>query len=428
MKGVSDFVNNHRPFTLVAYKASTDVIAKAVTLLVTVGAARALSPEAFGVLALAMTTGWILGVASDAGLPLYLARAVATGPATVSVLVREVMSLRAMFAIAAMGAGAVIAALAAPPQYSLAFGLVVLAHLTGAALDTLLHVYRGLGRSEVESTVTIVTRLVTAVLVVMVLVMRPSLLFLSVALLAAPGVALVVTYAMARRLITREVEGGAKAPPPRMSMDVDTPRPTLTFERFRREAAPIGVGVLLSAIYFRCDVYFISYWHGLETVGMYNAVFRLVEALRLLPAAALAVAFPHLCRAVDSRPLARLALTLTAAGLLMMAGTLVAAPAVVGLVYGAPYLPAAPALGVLALALPFFFLNYALTHQVIAWDGQRAYAAIAAGALVANLASNILLIPSQGMVGAAWSTVLTELVVMTGCFMTLQRKPLSAVA
>ena len=81
---------------------------------------------------------------------------------------------------------------------------------------------------------------------------------------------------------------------------------------------------------------------------------------------------------------------------------------------------AAPALRVLALALPLFFLNYALTHQVIAWDGQRAYAMITAAALVANIAGNMLLIPSQGMVGAAWSTLFTELVVTSGCVMALR--------
>ena len=39
---------------------------------------------------------------------------------------------------------------------------------------------------------------------------------------------------------------------------------------------------------------------------------------------------------------------------------------IVPLVYGEPYLYAAPAFAILSLALPLFFLNYALTHQVIA--------------------------------------------------------------
>ena len=54
---------------------------------------------------------------------------------------------------------------------------------------------------------------------------------------------------------------------------------------FLQDVLPLGAGVLLSALYFRIDVYFIEQWQGLEAVGGYNAVFRLVEALRLMPAA-----------------------------------------------------------------------------------------------------------------------------------------------
>ena len=82
---------------------------------------------------------------------------------------------------------------------------------------------------------------------------------------------------------------------------------------------------------------------------------------------------------------------------------------------------AAPALRILALALPLFFVNYALPHQVIAWDGQRAYLAITAIALVANLVSNTMLIPTGGMVGAATATLLTELTVAAGCAVALRR-------
>ena len=52
-------------------------------------------------------------------------------------------------------------------------------------------------------------------------------------------------------------------------------------------------------------------WSGTEAVALYNAVFRLVEALRLFPAAVLAVALPSLCRAGDLRPLVRVAVPIT---------------------------------------------------------------------------------------------------------------------
>ena len=181
----------------------------------------------------------------------------------------------------------------------------------------------------------------------------------------------------------------------------------------------LGAGVLISALYFRIDVYFIERWQGLEAVGGYNAVFRLVEAMRLLPAAVMAVTFPMLVQTTDTRLVQRLGGALAIAGVVLALVCALGASLIVPLIYGRPYLYAAPAFSILALALPLFFLNYALTHQVIGWDGQRAYLLIAALALVANIAANLALVPSQGMVGAAIATLLTEIVVTIGCVYAL---------
>jgi O-antigen/teichoic acid export membrane protein len=167
-------------------------------------------------------------------------------------------------------------------------------------------------------------------------------------------------------------------------------------------------------------VYFLQYWRGLETVGMYNAVFRLVEATRLLPAAALAVVFPDLCRASTSRPMTRLAIVLGGAGALAMAFTFTTAEGIVHLTYGGAYYGAIDALRVLSLSMPLLFINYALTHQVIAWDGQRRYLLISCAALVANVAANVWLIPAYGMSGAAWATLITEVVVSIGCLIAVR--------
>jgi len=182
---------------------------------------------------------------------------------------------------------------------------------------------------------------------------------------------------------------------------------------------PLGAAVLISALYFRIDVYFIERWQGLEAVGGYNAVFRLVEALRLLPAAVMAVTFPMLVQTRDTKLVQRIGGALAIAGVALAVVCASGATIIIPLVYGVPYHYTAPTFAILALALPLFFLNYALTHQVIGWDGQRAYLLIAALALVANVAANLVLVPSMGMNGAAVATGLTELVVTIGCIYAL---------
>ena len=190
---------------------------------------------------------------------------------------------------------------------------------------------------------------------------------------------------------------------------------------FRRDVAPIGAGILLSALYFRIDVFLVQLWSGTEAVALYNAVFRVIEGLRLFPAAALAVALPALCRARDLRPLTNVSLTLVGGACLTTAVAWPAADWIVPFLFGDRYAPAIPAFRILLLSFPLLSLNYALTHQLIGWDGQRAYAGICAAALLANLALNARLIPALSIEGAAWATIGTELVVTAGCVVALAR-------
>ena len=188
---------------------------------------------------------------------------------------------------------------------------------------------------------------------------------------------------------------------------------------FLRDVAPIGAGIVLSALYFRIDVFLIQLWAGTESVALYNAVFRVIEGLRLFPAAALAVALPDLCRARDVRPLVTVSTLVTAGAVVAAAAAWPIADRIVALLFGAPYAPAAPAFRILLLSFPLLSLNYALTHQLIGWERQRAYAAVCAAALVVNVALNARLIPAMSIEGAAWATLGTELVVTAGCAVVL---------
>lgn len=404
--------------TLVAYKAGADLASKSVTLVVTVAAARTLPAADFGVLALGMTTGWLLGVASDAGLPMHLATRVARAQASgapVGAIVRDAMRWRYVLGAVVLVVAAPIGAALAPAALVPAFILIVAHQLLGAMLETLAHAYRGLGRTDIESSLVLIHRGAVAAGSLAVLAISPSLLGLAVALALPPALVLGVSWAVARR-IAADVDAVAAHRPGRDHV-VAAER-----ARFPRDVAPLGLGVLLSAIYFRCDVYFLKWLHGVEQVGYYNAAFRLVDALRLLPAAALAVAYPALCRAADLRTLRQLTSWLLAGASAATVVLLVSAPSLLALVYGEAYAVSGGALRVLAIGLPLLFLNHALTSQIVAWERHRAFLAIMAAALAANLAGNTLLIPSGGMIGAAESTVITEVVVLGGSLWALARR------
>ena len=408
---------------LVAYKAAADMVAKLSLLALTVVAARRLTPAAFGVFSLGSTLGWMAAVGADFGIQLHLARAAARAPQDAARLLGVWLRVRFWTAAGALVV-VVLGVAGAQPDAHNAGPIVLLAlvYAVGGLIEFLNYLYRGLSRSDIESSLTIWQRALTLVCGLVALAWRPSVPALALAMLVPAVATLVVSLRIARRLagdVARPFqgrEGGAESP---ALQSAGLKAGGLT--EFRRDVAPIGAGILLSALYFRIDVFLVQLWAGTESVALYNAVFRVIEGLRLFPAAALAVALPGLCLARDLRPLARVSVGLLASACAATAILWATADWLVPLLFGERYTAAVPSFRILLLSFPLLSLNYALTHQLIGWDGQRAYVAICAAALVANVALNTRLIPTLSIDGAAWATLGTEVVVTAGCVIALAR-------
>ena len=391
-------------------------------LVITIVAARQLNPDPFAILALAMATGWLLGVASDAGLSMHLARETARHPGRGRQLVLEVVSLRAGLAFFAATIAVLLTPYLAPRHWRMQFVVIVMVQLCGAVIETIAHYFRGLQRSEIESAIHAAHRFTTLILSLIVLWWWRRLDYLGIAMLIPAVIAMLVSVAVALSIRLKPDTTDRDDRPDTTDGSPWSPLGGLTPRTFFVDILPLGAAALISALYFRIDVYFIQEWHGFQQVGGYNAAFRLVEALRLLPAAVMAVTFPLLVHSRDTGLVRKIGGGLGVAGMALAVMCALGAPVIIPLIYGAHYAYASPAFAVLSLALPLFFLNYALTHQVIGWDGQRAYLAIVVLALAGNIGANLLLVPSQGILGAAIATVLTEIIVTAGCIYALVQR------
>ena len=392
---------------LIGYRTLSDLIAKGAFFLVTVMAARRLSAEGFGVFALGSTMGWILAVASDFGMQLHLSRAVAQQPRGARRLPSGWLRIRlgtAFGGLTVFALGLVLTG--AGGAYGPAILLLAIVYAVNGLTEFLSYFYRGLGRSDIESTLTVGQRVGTLATATLVLWWSPGVTALAFALLVPATLTLAVSLWRARHLSTAEPGS------------VDQ---RVAFAGSAGDVLPIGAGILLSALYFRVDVLLIEVWNGPAAVGQYNAVFRLIEALRLFPAAVVAVTLPVLFRASDPRPLVKTSASVTLFGLGVALALWVVATPLIAQLYGPGFVDAVPAFRVLLLSFPLLSLNYVLTHQLIGWQGHRVYAGICLVALVLNVGLNAQLIPAQSIVGAAWATVWTEVAITVGCALALGR-------
>ena len=260
-----------KPLELVAYRVVSEVIGKAAFLVITILAARRLSREGFGIFAIGTTVGWIAVVASDFGLQMHLARAVSRTPDAALHLLRRWLRVRVAAALAALLVVGVGLSLVSSRAVAPAIALFLLGYLAAGLVEFLHHFYRGLARTDIESTLTIWLRLGTLAAAALALWLRPEPTVLAASMLVAPVLAAAYSARLAFRLASTVTAAG------------DTPLPTAAPTEFMRDVAPIGAGIVLSALYFRIDVFLLQAWQGIETVGLYSAVFRLIEAMRLFP-------------------------------------------------------------------------------------------------------------------------------------------------
>jgi O-antigen/teichoic acid export membrane protein len=401
-----------RHAALASYKAAADFIGKGAFFLVLLVAARALPPAEFGLFSLASTLGWILAVATDFGMSLYVAREIAAAPHAMASILAPVLRLRVLVTSGAAALTGIGAWLLLPPNAAVSFTGIVCAYLASGVVELYNYVYRARGRSDIESTLTLAHRFTALALVWFFLRDAPALSTLALALLVPAGMAAALCVPLARRL-------GA---------DDDTREPVFSKRTFMTDVFPLGLGIVLSSLYFRIDLFLLEHWRGLSEVGSYNAVFRLVEALRLFPGAILAVLLP----AVFDRPtgafIMKMSCGLALLGAAMAAALFPFAPAILELAYGVRYADAATPFRVLLLAFPLLALNYGLTHAVIGWHGQKAFAAGCGAALVANVAMNVGAIPPLGATGAALATLATEaLLTIVWMYVLMRRSARDAV-
>ena len=398
-----------RPAMLVVYRSTSDAVAKGAMFVVTVAAARWMSREDFGYFALATTLGWLGLVAADFGIQMHLARSVAQQPDDAARLLRRWLPSRLAFGLGSLALSLVLLfSFGVDPRARVPMWLFALAYAVTGLSEYLYYFFRGLGRTDLESTLTLLQRGGMCVLSLAVLWWRPTLTPVALAMLIPALVTLVVAGFAAQALAPHTARE-------RPAIRLGVSRELVT------SVVPIGIGILLSALYFRIDVFLLERWSGPTSVALYNAVFRVVEALRLFPSAVLAVAMPALCRASDLRPLARVAAPLTAAAIGAAVVLWFTATSLVPALYGASFADAVLPFRTLVVAVPLMTLNYALTSQLIGWHGHRAYSGICACALAFNVLLNSQLIPAAGMNGAAWATVWTEVLLTCGCAAALAR-------
>jgi O-antigen/teichoic acid export membrane protein len=188
--------------------------------------------------------------------------------------------------------------------------------------------------------------------------------------------------------------------------------------RVFRQAVPLVLSSLLGIVVFNLDLIMLRFIRGAESAGYYAAAYALVGLITNIGIAYYLNVVPGLSRLREDRAafqrLYNSAATLCVVLALPMAvgGVILARPLILT-VFGAGYAPAATPLMPLVIAACLTIFRFVPQASIVASGRRRDVLWVNIIGAVLNAVLNVLLIPPFGILGAATSTLTTD-VVRTG--------------
>jgi O-antigen/teichoic acid export membrane protein len=196
------------------------------------------------------------------------------------------------------------------------------------------------------------------------------------------------------------------------------PRPSRNqVRRLLSVGIPLGVSGVMVIAYARIDQVIVYSISGSSASGLYGAVYGIIDQAHFLPMSVLTTLTPIIAAswATDKERMLQVvavaAELLSIASLGILAFAIAAAPPLVRAVFGPSYVSGSNAMPVLAGAFVFICFGYLNGSLLTVMGLQQRLMRISVLALVVNVAGNLILVPLSGYMGAAWMTLITELVV-----------------
>lgn len=393
-----------------AAKGASMAIERGAQLVLVLVAAPLLGPAAYGRFSFAASLAVLLAFGTDLGLTIWTTRALARDPGAAPGVLGTGLRLRLGATAVVLCAFAGVAVASDQPDVRWAILALGGAALGRAFLDHARAVFRAHERLDDEGKVNVVIAFASTLGGLGALALAGR----SVAALAAGIFAGTLTGAVYGFLLLGRRYGPWAGPG-----DAALAR------RMLRESLPFWLAGVFSLLYARGDVVLLKLLSSDAEVGAYRTAGQLVEVVKQAPVLLLTALFPQLARAF-AEPGGRLERLERHVTRLLVGGGLAAALLVAGVsgplvrhLYGAPFARTIPALRVLAISVPFVFMNAGLLHFFVARDRGTLNVLLSGAMVLVNLTANLLFARPFGAVGSALATLATEAALGVSCLYAL---------
>jgi len=396
--------SRHRFVQGLGVLAGSQVVTWSLTLAWTVVVPRILGPKGIGELTTATSATSILLTIVELGLTVLLVRKIAQERSRAGELISTALLIQAVLYIPAVAVMGGFIAL----QHFDAEQRIVLWLATAAMLPTILKLpfqsaFQATEKMGRYAATGVITKLLNSVLGIALVLVGFGVIALAALAAAIEALTLFLNFRWAR-------------PEFKLAWQLSARRAaTLAVE-----SLPFSANYIIHSTYLWINAVLLATFTSATVVGWYGVSSRLVTTLYFLPVILSTALLPRLAASFDGRLTALQARARPAVELVIVLGlpvatgaALVGAP-LIELIYGARFSASAAVLSTLLASVPFCYFNILIWQVLVASSRQVIWTKVMAGALVVNIALNVVLInyfqarSANGAIGAAISVVVTE--------------------
>jgi O-antigen/teichoic acid export membrane protein len=405
-------MNNRLSFLKSSGYATITAGSAVMLVALTMIAGRFLPASEYGKFSFAIALATIVETLMDIGLGPVTVRTVARNAEGAGPFFRHVLGLKiAWGALGLVALLVVVPIIRTDPSVIRACYLMGLSSAIRSYVLSTRGLLQGLNRFDLEAVTVVADRGLLLVLGTLVLVGGFGLLGLSVAFVVARLLMFVIVTVIVKRVTGSAIPTYDRA----------------VWIELQTAALPLGFFLITLTLYTYIDTVILFIMRTDAETGWYAASYRVYEGLMYAPSAFSTVLTPRFAQLFVDDPkrlhtlFQRSLLGSAAAALVIGVVAVVLARPMMLLFYGPAYEAAVPPLQVLAGGLIFVFCTWILHSAAIAIHLDRRLVGTTAIGLFANITLNILFIPSRGITGAAWATVIAEGLTVTLLYVQVHR-------
>ncbi|MBU1148589.1 flippase [Patescibacteria group bacterium] len=366
---------------------------------------RYLGQEGYGQYITVIAYLQFFGILVDMGLYIILLKKISVPDADERKIVSNIFTLRLISALIFLGLAPVII-LFFPYPSIVKWGVLIasLSTLSITLNQVLIGVFQKKLKMHLVAIAEVLGKAVLLLLAFVAIGLKLNLLAILAAVALGGMANFLVTFALSRKFIHL-----------RLAFDF------VYWRQIMKESWPIAISIALNLIYFKADIILLSLFKPAADVGVYGAPYKILEVLITLPAMFAGLVTPLLTNAwAENNPekfKSILSKSLNFMALIafpMIVLTFFIAKDIMILIAGQDFAVSGPLLRILIIATASIFIGNLFGNTVVAIGQQKRMIKIYAAVAIIAVAGYLFFIPRYSYYGAAWMTVVSEVLICLG--------------